>query len=297
MNIGFVGLGNMGLPMASNLLRASHRIAAYDVSPAAIDAAKKAGIRTVSRLEEVAEEADAIITMLPAGADVRKVYLGDGGLVATVSPRTLLIDTSTIEVEVAREVGQASVAAGIEMIDAPVSGGTGGAKAGTLTFIVGGSAAAVERAKPILQAMGKNVGPTGHGQAAKQCNNMVAATSLIAVCEAFAMAERIGLDSRKLFDVMSTSSAKCAVLLELCPAPNVVPDAPANRRFSPGFRAALMLKDLRLAQRTASAAGASTPLGALATELYALYCGAGNGGMDESGIFTMIRGEQKEGPR
>lgn len=292
--IGFIGLGNMGLPMALNLVRAGHRVSGYDIVRTAQDAAQIAGIKTVPTIAEAVRGADVLVTMLPTGAEVRVVYLGKVGVIAGAGgDRPLLIDSSTIDVATAQEVNAAAAAGGLEMIDAPVSGGMTGAKAGTLTFVVGGTGSAVDLARPILEAMGKSIvhiGPAGHGQAAKQCNNMVAATSLIAVCEAFALAERIGLDTRALFEMMSKSSARCAVLVEDCPIPGIVPEAPSNRGFAPGFRASLMLKDLRLAQQTAGRAGAATPLGALAAELYALYCAAGNGGMDESGIYTMIRG-------
>ena len=293
-DIGFIGLGNMGLLMARNLVRAGHHVRGYDLASAVLDAAVAHGIEAALGLGATVRGADAVVTMLPAGDAVRAVYGGDDGVIAVAASHgPVLIDCSTTDVETARDVSAAAAAAGLDMIDAPVSGGTTGAMAGTLTFIAGGREAAVARARPILESMGKSVvhvGGAGHGQAAKLCNNMVAGTTLIAVCEAFALAERLGLDTTKLFQVLSTSSARCAVLVDDCPIPGIVPEAPSNRGFAPGFRAVLMLKDLRLARQAALDAGAAAPLGALAAELYALYCAAGHGEMDESGIYTMIRG-------
>jgi 3-hydroxyisobutyrate dehydrogenase len=231
--------------------------------------------------------------MLPAGAHVRSVYLGDDGLIATAAKGTLMIDCSTIDVATAREVIAAATAAGHAMIDAPVSGGVGGAEAGTLTFMVGGADEAFERAKAILEAMGKNIvhaGGAGNGQAAKICNNMLLGISMIGTCEAFALAEKLGLDHQKLFDISSKASGQNWSLTTYCPVPGPVPTSPANRDYQPGFAVSMMLKDLRLAQEAAAKAGASTPLGAEAAALYALYENAGHGGADFSGIIRMLRG-------
>jgi 3-hydroxyisobutyrate dehydrogenase len=235
-----------------------------------------------------------VVTMLPAGAHVRSVYLGDGGIVGAAKPGALLIDCSTIDVETARAVATAVRDAGFDMVDAPVSGGVGGAAAATLTFMVGGTEAAFARAEPILSCMGKAVihaGGSGTGQAAKICNNMILGISMIAVSEAFVLAERLGLDAQKLFDIASKSSGQCWSLTSYCPAPGPVPTSPANRGYVPGFAADMMLKDLKLAQQAAQGSGAATPLGAEAASLYAIFCNNGNGGKDFSGIINMLRGE------
>lgn len=289
--IGFIGVGNMGGPMARNLIAAGHAVTAFDVVEAACAAAKASGATIAASGAEAAAARDIVITMLPAGANVRDAYLGDGGLIAAARSDALLIDCSTIDVETARAVNRAAADAGLEMLDAPVSGGVGGAEAATLTFMVGGSDAAFARAEPILAKVGKTIvhaGPAGNGQAAKICNNMILGASMIVVGEAFMLAERLGLDAQKLFDISSTASGQCWSLTTYCPVPGPVPASPANRDYQPGFTAAMMLKDLRLAEQAANATGAATPLGAQAAALYALFCNAGNGAVDFSGIIRMI---------
>jgi len=290
--IGFIGVGNMGGPMARNLLKAGHALKAYDLVPAALARVVEAGALTAASPLDAAMEVDAVITMLPAGQHVRAVYLGESGLIAKARPGTLLIDSSTIDVATAREVGAAAAAARLPMIDAPVSGGTGGAEAAALTFMVGGPEEAFARAKPILDAMGKTIvhaGGSGNGQAAKICNNMILGASMIAVSEAFVLAEKLGLDSQKLFDISAKSSGQCWSLTTYCPVPGPVPTSPANRDYKPGFTAAMMLKDLHLSQEAAAAAGAATPLGAEATRLYQQFADAGQASVDFSGIIRMLR--------
>ena len=291
--IGFIGLGNMGLPMAQNLLKAGHQVEGFDVVGAAVDKLIAAGGAGVETVRMAAARADVVITMLPAGQHVREVYFGDGGVLKNAQPGTLLIDCSTIDVETARLVATAAQARDFPMLDAPVSGGVGGAQAGTLTFMVGGSDAAFVRAKPLLEQMGKTIvhtGGPGNGQAAKICNNMILGVSMIAVSEAFVLAEKLGLDAQKLFDISSKSSGQCWSMTSYCPVPGPVPTSPANRDYKAGFTAAMMLKDLKLAQDAAAAAGATTPLGADAARVYAQYVGSGEGPRDFSGIICFIRG-------
>src|SRR6201991_3442735 len=269
--IGFIGLGNMGLPMAQNLIKAGHQVEGVDVNPAPIEKLKAAGGTGVETAKIAAARADVVITMLPSGKEVREIYLGVGGIVENANPGTLLIDCSTIDVESARVVAAAAEAKDFLMLDAPVSGGVGGAAAGTLTFMVGGSERAFERALSILQAMGKTIvhaGGAGNGQAAKICNNMILGISMIAVCEGFVLAEKRGLDKQKLFDIASKSSGSCWSMVNYCPVPGPVPASPANRDYQAGFTAAMMLKDLMLPQEAAKAAGAKTPMGAEAAALY-----------------------------
>jgi 3-hydroxyisobutyrate dehydrogenase len=232
--------------------------------------------------------------MLPAGKHVRGVYESEGGVIASAKPGTLLIDCSTIDVASARAVGAAALAAGMPMVDAPVSGGTAGAAAGTLTFMVGGPDDAFAAAKPYLDIMGANIvhaGPSGNGQAAKICNNMLLGITMLGTCEAFMLAKRLGLDAQKLFDISSKASGQSWSMTTYCPVPGPVPNSPANRDYQPGFAAAMMLKDLKLAQEAAAQADAATPLGATAESIYSLFCNAGHGGMDFSGIIKMIDGE------
>ena len=297
-DIGFIGVGNMGAPMIRNLVDAGHSVTAYDVVEAARETARDGGAAVAESAADAARAGGIVITMLPAGEHTRAVYLGDGRVIAAAEPGTLLIDCSTIDVDTAREVHAAAADAGFEMLDAPVSGGVAGAEAATLTFMAGGSESAFARAEPILAVMGKTIvhaGPAGNGQAAKMCNNMILGVSMIAVSEAFMLAERLGLDARKLFDVASKSSGQCWSLTSYCPVPGPVPASPANRGYAPGFTAAMMLKDLRLAERAANATGAATPMGAQAAALYALYCNAGNAGVDFSGIIRMIGAKEGQG--
>ena len=290
--IAFIGLGNMGLPMAVNLIKAGHQVEGVDVSAAAVGKLKEAGGTPVEFAHVAAARADAVITMLPAGKHVRDVYLGPNGILTAANPGTLLIDCSTIDVDTARAVSAEAESKGLLMVDAPVSGGVGGATAGTLTFMVGGTAQAYQRAEPILQKMGKTIvhaGGAGNGQAAKICNNMILGISMIAVSEAFVMAEKLGLDHQKLFDISSKSSGQCWSLTTYCPVPGPVPTSPANRDYEPGFTAAMMLKDLRLAQEAAQAVGAKTELGAQAERLYSAYADSGEAQRDFSGIVRFIR--------
>jgi len=294
MQIGFIGLGNMGGPMAANLAKAGHSVTAFDMSTAALDRAAAVGIHRAGSAVDVTMGADTVVTMLPAGQHVRAVYLGETGLIAKAQPGTLFIDSSTIDVATAREVQAAAKARGVDFLDAPVSGGVGGAAAGTLTFMVGGDDAAFARAKPILEKMGKNIfhaGGAGNGQAAKICNNMLLAISMIGTCEAFVLAEKLGLSHETLFRISSTASGQCWSLTSYCPVPGPVPASPANRDYQAGFTAAMMLKDLKLSQNAAQAAGAATPLGAQATALYSMFESAGAGSKDFSGIIQMLRGQ------
>ena len=291
--IGFIGLGNMGLPMARNLARAGHRLRAFDVVPASVEHAVAAGATAAASGAEAAAGAEVVISMLPEGRHVREVFLGAAGLIAHAEPGALLIDCSTIDVETARAVNQAAAERGFEVLDAPVSGGVAGAEKATLTFMVGGSEAGVARARPVLGQMGKVVvhaGPSGNGQAAKICNNMMLGISMIGVCEAFVLAERLGLAADKLFEVSSQSSGQCWSLTNYCPVPGLVPSSPANRDYRPGFTAAMMAKDLRLAQAAAQAVDAPTPLGAEARQLYTLFTNGGHGGLDFSAIIKMLAG-------
>ncbi len=291
--IGFVGLGNMGGPMVRNLLKAGHGVAAFDVVAQKLDASVRDGAARADSAAAAAANAEIVVTMLPAGQHVRAVYTAPDGLIGAARKGALFIDCSTIDVESARAVGTAAERAGFAMLDAPVSGGVAGAEAATLTFMVGGSAPAFARAEPVLRCMGKTVvhaGPSGAGQAAKICNNMILGVSMIAVGEAFALAEKLGLDAAKLFEISSKSSGQCWSLTTYCPEPGLVPTAPSNRDYKPGFTAAMMLKDLRLAQQAAASAGAATPLGAEASALYALFCNAGHAELDFSGIIRMLKG-------
>jgi len=295
--IGFLGLGNMGLPMAKNLLHAGHSIVGFDVVPAAQEAAAAAGLSVVAAPADVFTDVDAVVTMLPAGEHVRTVYTGDKGLLAGAAAGTLFIDCSTIDVATSRDVHAEAASRGHAMIDAPVSGGVAGAEAGTLTFMVGGEDTAFERAKPLLEIMGRSIvhaGGGGNGQAAKICNNMILGISMIAVSESFALGQKLGLDPKVLFDISSAASGSCWAMLNHNPVPGIVETSAANRDYRPGFAAAMMHKDLKLSQTAASQAGAATPLGAEATALYTLFVNAGNGGLDYSAIFKMIQGSQDQ---
>ena len=292
--IGFIGLGNMGGPMARNLVKAGHALKVFDLSEKAVAGLVEAGATRVVTAADAAKDVEFVVTMLPAGEHVRSVYLGDKGLIAVANKGTLFIDSSTIDVPSAREVIAAAEAAGMSMIDAPVSGGVGGAEAGTLTFMVGGADTAFAAAKPVLEKMGKNIfhaGGAGNGQVAKVCNNMILGISMIAVSEAFALGEKLGLDAQTLFDISSTASGQCWSMTSYCPVPGPVPTSPANRNYQPGFTAAMMLKDLRLAQDASKTARTPIPLGAQAAQLYSLMEAAGEDSLDFSGIIRLIRGE------
>jgi 3-hydroxyisobutyrate dehydrogenase len=275
----------MGLPMAANLVRARHDVYGFDINPAARDAWAKAGGQVASDIATAVAEADTVITMLPAGEQVREVYLGPDGILAHAKARPLLIDCSTIDVQTAREVAAAAAKVGLALVDAPVSGGIVGAEAGTLTFMLGGADEACERARPVLEPMGRKIvqaGAAGMGQVAKICNNMILGVTMIAVAEAFVLGERLGLDRQKLFDIASASSGECWALTHYCPVPGPVPSSSANRDYAPGFASVLMLKDLSLAQEAATMAGAATPLGAHAARIYRALVDAGEGARDFS---------------
>jgi 3-hydroxyisobutyrate dehydrogenase len=292
--IAFIGLGNMGGPMAQNLIRAGHAVLGYDISLDAVGKLVAAGGVAAGKPGAAADEAEVIVTMLPSGAEVRETYFGPDGLIARARAGALLIDCSTIDVETAREVAAAAEAKGLLMVDAPVSGGVGGAQGGTLTFMVGGPDAAFDTARPILESMGKTIvhaGGAGNGQAAKICNNMILGISMIGVSEAFVLAEKLGLDAQKLFDISSKSSGQCWSMTSYCPVPGPVPTSPANRDYQAGFTATMMLKDLKLSQEAAKAAKAVTPLGAGAAAIYERYVEAGEGARDFSGIIRYLRGE------
>jgi 3-hydroxyisobutyrate dehydrogenase len=287
--IGFIGLGNMGGPMAANLVKAGHRVLGYDLVAENVTAAVEAGIGSAPSARAAVEGADVVVTMLPAGRHVLGVW---EDVLGVAKAGALLIDSSTIDVESARKAHALAVAKGLAALDAPVSGGVGGARAGTLTFMCGGPEAAFAAGKPVLEAMGRKIvhcGEAGAGQAAKICNNMILGISMIGVCEAFVLAEKLGLSHRALFDVASTSSGQCWSLTSYCPVPGPVPASPANNAYAPGFAAALMLKDLRLSQEAATASGAHTALGRHAAELYEAFTEAGFGGKDFSGIIEAIR--------
>ena len=291
--IGFIGLGNMGLPMAQNLMKAGHGVIGFDIEKSAGERFGSAGGVAATAIDVACAGAEVVITMLPSGRDVREAYLAQGGVLASAPDGTLLIDCSTIDVESARAAAAAAAVNGLAMVDAPVSGGVAGAQAGTLTFMVGGSEQAFERARPVLAHMGKTIvhaGSSGTGQAAKICNNMILGVSMIAVSEAFLLAEKLGLDPQRLFEIVSQSSGQCWSLTNYCPVPGPVPTSPANRDYQAGFTATMMLKDLKLAQTAAKAAAVRAPMGAGAAALYRLFVEQGHGAVDFSGIIKMLRG-------
>lgn len=291
--IAFIGLGNMGGPMAANLVKAGHSVGAFDLSREALERAVEAGCSRAASASDAVRSADVVVSMLPAGAHVKKAYADEGGVFASARKGALFIDSSTIDVDTARFVVAEAGKRGFDMVDAPVSGGVGAATAGGLTFMVGGSAAAFERAKPVLSAMGKNIfhaGAAGNGQVAKIANNMLLGVTMIATCEAFNLAEKLGLDAETFFKISSTASGQSWSMTSYCPAPGPVPNAPSNRGYKPGFAASMMLKDMRLAQEAAHKARASTPLGAQAEALYALMEAAGKDDLDFSGVMKLIKG-------
>ena len=292
MDIAFIGLGNMGGPMAVNLHKAGHAVRAFDLSAAACDRLRADGVPVAASAAEAAAGAGVVISMLPASAHVESLYLGDGGLLAQLAAGTLLIDCSTISAATARAVATAATARGIDCLDAPVSGGTGGAIAGTLTFMVGGPAAALERARPLLEKMGANIfhaGDAGGGQTAKICNNMLLGILMIGTSEAIALGVANGLDPKVLSEIMRRSSGGNWALEKYNPLPGVMEAAPASKGYAGGFGTDLMLKDLGLAQENAAAVRASTPLGGLARSLYAAHSLAGHGGLDFSSVIRMVQ--------
>jgi 3-hydroxyisobutyrate dehydrogenase len=287
--VAFIGLGNMGGGMAANLAKKGHDVRAFDLSADALDKAKAAGCLPTASATEAVDGAEAVVTMLPAGKHVESVY-GDS-ILGKAPLGAILIDCSTIDVATAKRVGEAALAKGYAAVDAPVSGGIAAANAGTLTFMVGGSAEAFDRAQPFLADMGKAVihaGASGAGQAAKICNNMVLGAEMIATCEAFVLADKLGLDPQKFFDIASVSSGQSWSLTSYAPWPGVGPETPADRDYQGGFATALMLKDLRLAMEAAASVDADTPMGAKAAELYQAFNDAGNGGLDFSAIIRLL---------
>lgn len=288
MKIGFIGLGNMGAPMAANLVAAGHEVTGFDVAGVKVE-----GVRPADSAAEAARDQEAVITMLPNGEIVRSVY---GEIVPAATRGACLIECSTIDVESARAAHEKAAAAGLLSVDAPVSGGVGGATAGTLTFMAGGSGEAFAFAKPLFDIMGQKAvhcGGPGAGQSAKICNNMILGISMIGVCEAIALADKLGLDRQRLFDVVSTSSGSCWSMNTYCPAPGVGPKSPADNDYKPGFAAELMLKDLTLSQKAAEAVDAATPLGQRATELYKEFVEAGGRGKDFSAMLPRLLAERR----
>ncbi len=288
MKIAFIGLGNMGGGMAANLVKAGHDVRAFDLSEAALAAAKDVGCTTFTSAGEACADAEAVVSMLPNGAIVKSVYESD--VIGTAPAGAVLIDCSTIDVATAREVIASAQAAGYDMVDAPVSGGIAAANGGTLTFMVGGTPEAFGRAEVILNAMGKAVihaGDAGNGQAAKICNNMLLAVQMIGTAEAFSMADKLGLDAQTFYDISSVSSGQCWSMTSYCPVPGVGPQSPSDSGYQGGFASALMLKDLRLAMEAAGTAGANTPLGRHAQEIYEEFAKE-NGGLDFSGIIKTL---------
>jgi 3-hydroxyisobutyrate dehydrogenase len=293
--IAFIGLGNMGAGMAANLAKAGHTVNAFDLAPAALERAAGAGCQVAGSAAEAVRGADIVVTMLPAGAHVRAVWTNE--VIPSARPGALIIDCSTVDVESARAVAKAATDAGLRAADAPVSGGIMAADAGTLAFMVGCDEAAFAEVEAVLAPMARVVihaGGAGAGQAAKICNNMVLGVSMLGVCEAFALAEKLGLDAERFFDIASKSSGQCWSLTTYCPWPGPVPTAPSNRNYEGGFLSALMLKDLKLAQEAAARSGASTPMGAQAEALYALFDNLGYGGRDFSAVLQLMRGKLNE---
>ena len=289
-----IGLGNMGSGMCANLVQAGHDVRAFDLNPQSVQAAQAKGAKGAETVAEAVGNAEVVVTMLPAGKHVRSVYLDENGVAKHAPEGTLFIDCSTIAVTDAREVIDETNKRGFEMVDAPVSGGTAAADAGTLTFMVGGSRTAFAQASSVLSAMGKNVfhaGPAGNGQAAKIANNMLLGISMIATCEAFDLAEKLGLDAQTFFDISSKASGQCWSMTSYCPAPGPVPAAPSNRDYQPGFAVAMMLKDLKLAQDAAQSVSAQTEFGKKAETVYSELEAAGFGDLDFSGVMRRVRGD------
>jgi 3-hydroxyisobutyrate dehydrogenase len=294
-HIAFLGVGAMGLGMAANLVKSGQRVVAFDPSPEALAKARAAGCETAATAAEAVSGAATVVTMLPAGTHVRRVYAE--AIIPNAEPGALVIDCSTIDVDSARAVAADAAAAGLRPVDAPVSGGVGGAEAGALTFMVGCDEPLFETVRQQLAPMARAVvhaGGAGAGQAAKICNNMVLGISMLGVCEAFALAEKLGLAPERFFEIASQSSGQCWSLTTYCPWPGPVPTAPSNRGYEGGFLTALMLKDLKLAQAAAASAGAATPLGAEAEAIYALFERQGFGGKDFSAVLQFLRGKLDE---
>lgn len=291
--IAFIGLGNMGGGMCANLAKAGHAVSAFDLNAEAVAAAVSKGARAAASVADAVSGAEIIVSMLPAGKHVLSVYFGADGVAANAPKGALFIDCSTIAVTDARETHAQAAAAGFVMVDAPVSGGVAAAEAGTLTFMAGGSADAYAKAEPILKGMGKNIfhaGGAGNGQAAKIANNMLLGISMIGTCEAFNLAEKLGLDAQTFYNISSVSSGQCWSMTSYCPAPGPVPTAPSNRDYKPGFAVAMMLKDLHLAADAAKSAGADIRFGELAESVYQNLSERGFDGLDFSGVMKDLRG-------
>ena len=293
--IGFIGLGNMGAPMAANLVKSGEHVLGFDVVPAARDASVRDGVQIVANAPSAVDDAEIVVTMLPGGQQVLSVW---NEIVPRARQGTLFIDCSTIDVDSARKAHALAAARGVATLDAPVSGGVGGAKAATLTFMVGGSEHAFARGKPVLERMGKRIvhcGEAGNGQVAKICNNLILGASMIAVSEAFVLGEKLGLSHQALFDVVSGSSGQCWSLTSYCPVPGPVPASPANNGYKAGFTAALMLKDLNLAKQAAQSAGVAAALGVHAGEIYEQFAQGGHSALDFSAIVNLVREQSKKG--
>lgn len=289
--IGFVGLGHMGAPMALNLLKAGYSLFVYDVAAASVDPLVQQGAKAVTKLSELAQQCDVIITSVQTGDQVKAICCGENGIFANAKNNLVYIDCSSIDIVTTRELHAEASKHHIQMLDAPVSGGVVGAAAATLTFMVGGSDAGFAQAEPILKNMGKKIvhaGAAGSGQAAKICNNLLLGISMIGVSEAFSLAMKLGLDPKKFFEISSNASGQCWSMTSYCPVPGLVEAAPSNRNYDPGFMAKMMLKDLRLGQHAAESVQASIPLGAAATELYELFVNKGFGEKDFSAIINFI---------
>ena len=294
--ITFIGLGNMGLPMAMNLLKNGHSVTGFDLAEDQVKILTNAGGKSTSDINKTIQISDAVITMLPSGKIVKSIFFGDNGIINNAPKNLLLIDSSTIDVETAREVSKEAISKNLRIVDAPVSGGVGGAQAGTLTFMVGGEKESFDSAKEFLDIMGGNIiyaGLSGNGQAAKICNNMLLGISMIGTAEAFNLAENLGLDAQTFFDISSTASGQCWSMTSYCPVPGPVPSSPANNDYKPGFSSALMLKDLRLSQEAASMTTSSTPLGANATSIYEEIENLGQANIDFSGVIKLLQNKLK----
>lgn len=294
-DIAFIGLGHMGLPMAQNLLKVGHRVKGYDINPQALEIFRQKGGVIAKDIPSAVKDANVVITMLPEGKHVLSAYEGAGGILNHVKQNVLIAECSTIDIATARYIHTQAEEKGICLIDAPVSGGVGGAQAATLTFMIGGREEDFKSLKPFLDLMGKTIiycGEAGLGQAAKICNNLVLGITMIGACEAFNLAENLGLDRYKFFEVASQSSAQCWSISKYCPVPGPVPSSPANREYIAGFTAAMMMKDLKLAAQASEMISIPTPLGAEALSLYTLFCNNGGQDFDFSGIMMLLRGMQ-----
>ena len=293
--IAFIGLGHMGNPMVRNLLKAGHSVKVYDIVPQAIVDLKSQGALAASNPQDAVKDADLVFTMLQTGEQVLKTCLGDQGIFAKMAKSALYIDSSSIDIQSTRQLHQTAKNSQLAMLDAPVSGGVAGAEAGSLTIMVGGAETHFERAKPYLNCLGKKVihaGLEGCGQAAKICNNLILGISMIAVCEGFNLADKLGLDLKKFFEISSNASGQCWSMTSYCPVPGILEKSPANQNYQPGFMAKMMLKDLRLALHAGEQTQSTLPLGAEAAELYSLFVSQGHGELDFSGIMKMIQGNK-----